>query len=132
MRLLISTTLIGILITLSWAAATFSPEAKKAKYLQLGQTYFDRGNTGEALIEFKNVVQLDPKNADTHYRLALTYLKLGGRQIFRCIQRTEPNSGAGQDEPRRPAQAGALYLLANEPAKARKQADMSWCRTTKY
>jgi len=44
MRLLISTTLIGILITLIVGGCDrFSPEAKKAKYLQLGQTYFDKG-----------------------------------------------------------------------------------------
>ena len=31
----------------------------------------------EALLEFKNVAQIDPENADAFYRLALTYLKLG-------------------------------------------------------
>jgi Tfp pilus assembly protein PilF len=79
MRHLISTTLIGILITLILGGCDwFSPESKKATHLKQGQAYFDKQQYREALIEFQNVVQLDPKVADTHYRLALTHLKLGG------------------------------------------------------
>src|ERR1700693_4973764 len=79
MRLIISTTLIGLLITLLMGGCDwFSPESKKAKHLERGQTYFDKGQYSEALIEYKNVVQLDPQDADTHYRVALTHLKLGG------------------------------------------------------
>jgi len=44
MRLVISTTLIGRLITLIVGGCDqFSPESRKAKHLELGQTYFDRG-----------------------------------------------------------------------------------------
>ena len=127
MRLVISTTFIGmILITLIVGGCDrFSPESKKAKHLQLGQTYFDKGQYNEALIEFKNVVQLDPKNADPHYRLALTYLKLGGTQnlqgAFAELSRT-----VELDKTNRDAQLklGELYLLGNEPAKALEQADI--------
>lgn len=126
MRHVISTTLIGILITLLVGGCDrFSPEAKKAKHLERGQTYFDKGQYSEALIEFKNVVQLDPKDAGTHYRLALTHLKLGGttnlQGAFAELSRT-----VELDKTNRDAQLklGELYLLGNEPAKAREQADI--------
>ena len=32
----------------------------------------------EAAIEYRNVLQFDPKNAAAHYKLALSYLKIGG------------------------------------------------------
>ena len=127
MQLLISTTFIGIiLITLTVGGCDrFSPESKKAKHLEQGQTYFDKGQYSEALIEFKNVVQFDPKDAATHYRLALTYLKLGGmtnlQGAFAELSRT-----VELDKTNRDAQLklGELYLLGNEPAKAREQADI--------
>jgi len=55
-----------------------SPEAKKARHRERATSYFEKGQYHEALIEYKNVAQLDPKDADAHYQLALTYLKLGG------------------------------------------------------
>src|SRR5918998_4806513 len=56
----------------------FSPEAKKETHRQRGLAYFEKGQFQEALIELKNLIQIDPKDADGHYRLALTYIKLGG------------------------------------------------------
>ena len=55
-----------------------SPEAKKAKHRERAISYFEKGQYQEARIEYQNVVQIDPKDARSHYRLALTYLKLGG------------------------------------------------------
>ena len=126
MRHLISATFIGILITLIVGGCNqLSPESKKAKHLERGQSYFDKGQYSEALIEYKNVVQLDPKAADAHYRLALTHLKLGGttnlQGAFAELSRT-----VELDKTNRDAQLklGELYLLGNEPAKAREQADI--------
>src|SRR5512137_631911 len=76
----------------SWAAMTltcalivfvgvgcdwFSPEAKKAKHRERAISYFEKGQYQEARIEYQNVVQIDPKDADAHYRLGLIYMKLG-------------------------------------------------------
>src|SRR5262249_2708172 len=126
MRQVISTTVIGILITLIVGGCDrFSPESKKARHLELAQTYFDKGQYSEALIEFKNVVQLDPKDAGTHYRLALTHLKLGGTtnlqgafaELSRTVELDKTNGDAQ-------LKLGELYLLGNEPAKAREHADI--------
>lgn len=60
-----------------------SAEEKKAKHQERGRAYFDEGKYQEALIEFKNVVQLDPKNAKAYHQLALIHLKLGGMPDLR-------------------------------------------------
>ena len=103
-----------------------SPEAKKAKHRDQALSYFEKGQYHEALIEFKNVTQIDPKDADVHYRLVLTHLKLGGttnlQGAFAKLSRT-----VELDKTNRDAQLklGELYLLGNGPAKAREQADIA-------
>ena len=126
MRHFTSVSLLGILITLILGGCDgFSPESKKAKHLQRGQASFDKQEYREALIEFQNVVQLDPRDADTHYRLALTHLKLGGatnlQGAFAEFSRTVELDKTNRDAH---LKLGELFLLGNEPAKAREQADM--------
>ena len=102
-----------------------SPEAKKTKHRERATSYFGKGQYQEAIIEYKNLAQLDPKDADAHYRLALTYLKLGGltnlQQAFAEISRTVELDKTNQDAQ---LKLGELYLLGNEPAKAREQAEI--------
>jgi tetratricopeptide (TPR) repeat protein len=102
-----------------------SPEAKKAKHLERAATYLEKGQYQEAIIEYKNVAQLDPKDADAHYRLALAYLKLGGRTnlqgAFVELKRSTELDNTNQDAQ---LKLGELYLLGNEPNKARQQADI--------
>ena len=51
-------------------------EAKKLEtHYKKAQVYLDEGKTNEAVIEFRNVIQLDPKHADARYQLGLIYLK---------------------------------------------------------
>ena len=125
MRHLTSVSLLGILIPLIVGCDGFSPDSEKAKHLQQGQTYFEREQYREALLEFQNVAQLDPKDANSHYRLALTYLKLGGttnlQGAFAEFSRTVELDKTNQDAH---LKLGELFLLGNEPAKAREQADM--------
>jgi len=126
MRALISTTFISILLTLIMSGCDWlSPESKKAKHLEQAKAYFEKGQYREAVIEFKNVVQLDPKDAEAHYRLALTQLKLGGMANLQGAF-AELNRTVELDKTNRDAQLklGELYLLGNEPAKAREHAKM--------
>ena len=126
MRRLTSITLLGIAVTLILGGCDrFSPESQKPKHLQQGQAYFDTQQYREALIEFQNVVQLDPKDAEAHYRLALIHLKLGGtanlQDAFAELSRTVEMDKTNRDAH---LKLGELFLLGNEPAKAREQADM--------
>ena len=102
-----------------------SPEAKKAKHEARATGYFEKGQYQEAIIEYKNVAQLDPKDAGAHYHLALTYLRLGGltnlQQAFVELSRTVELDKTNHDAN---LKLGELYLLGNEPKKAREQADI--------
>ncbi len=62
---LIKTTLVSAI-----AVAVIScggAEERKVKYLEKGKAYIEEQNYDKALIEIKNVLQIDPKFADAHY-----------------------------------------------------------------
>jgi tetratricopeptide (TPR) repeat protein len=102
-----------------------SPEAKKAKHRERGVAYFEKAKYAEALIEYKNVLQIDPKDGDAHYRLALTYMKMGGltnlQQAFAELSKTVELDAKNSDAQ---LKLGEMYLLAKEPGKARERADI--------
>ena len=121
---------LGILVVLMFALSlagcdAVSPEAKKVKHRDRGMAYYDKGQYQEALIEFKNVVQIDPKDADGHYRLALTFLKIGGLQnlqaAFGELTKTVELDQTNQDAQ---IKLGEMYLLSQQPAKARERAEI--------
>ena len=45
-------------------------EERKAAYLEKGKVYLEEGNLDKAKIEFKNVIQIDPKYAEAYYYMA--------------------------------------------------------------
>jgi tetratricopeptide (TPR) repeat protein len=53
------------------AAACAPPEERVASYIAEAQRYFDEGDYQKARLEARNAVQLDPKNANARYVLAL-------------------------------------------------------------
>ena len=44
-------------------------EERKAKYLERGKAYFEEENYDKARVEFKNVLQIDPKSAAPYFYL---------------------------------------------------------------
>jgi tetratricopeptide (TPR) repeat protein len=57
-----------------------TPEQKKARFLATGNQLLKNKGYQRAVLQFKNAVQLGPKDADAHYGLAQAYLALGGFQ----------------------------------------------------
>ena len=57
--------LIASLISVLFACG--GKEERKAVYLEKGKAYLEQGNLKKAKIEFKNVLQIDPKFAQGHY-----------------------------------------------------------------
>ena len=108
-------------VSCDWA----SPGAKKSQHLERAGNYAEKGQYQEALLEYRNVVQADPNDGDAHYRLALVHLKIGGLSNLQAAF-SELNRALELDKTNRDAQLklGELYLLGNEPAKARKQAEI--------
>jgi len=62
------------------AAACTSAEDRKAAYLKRGIELFEQEQYEKARLEFKNVLQIDPKDLEARYRLAETQEKLGDYQ----------------------------------------------------
>src|SRR5512141_2854055 len=72
-----------------------SKEAKMERHWKKGEQYFSENKPREAVLEYKNVLQLDPKHIKAHYKLGLTYLRMGLiREGFSEISKTvELDSG---------------------------------------
>ena len=47
-------------------------EGRKAKYMERGKVYLEQENYDKARVEFRNVLQIDPKHAEAYYLLGLT------------------------------------------------------------
>lgn len=67
------------LFTLLLVAATAckSKEARREDHRARGVAFLAQGKTEEGAIELKNLLQLDPRDADAHRRLAEVYMKGG-------------------------------------------------------
>jgi tetratricopeptide (TPR) repeat protein len=66
--------LIGLALLLLAVAACQSDEEKAAEHIERGDAYVEQEAWGEAIIEYKNVLQIDPNNGEVHYKLAKAYL----------------------------------------------------------
>jgi tetratricopeptide (TPR) repeat protein len=65
------------------------PNVRKQKYFESGQRYFEKAKYREAAIQYSNAIQVDPRFADAHYHLGLTYLRLGEpNRAYQELQRT--------------------------------------------
>jgi tetratricopeptide (TPR) repeat protein len=66
------------------AACSSDPNKEKRAYLTSGDKYSQRGKYQEAVIQFRNAIQIDPKFGEAHWHLARAYLSLGnGEAAFR-------------------------------------------------
>ena len=57
------------------AGCSRDPNVRKQKYLQSGEKYLSKGKLNEAIIEFRNALEIDPRFAAAHYQLAHAYLR---------------------------------------------------------
>src|ERR1700694_5358703 len=61
---------IAISVSLLLSACARDPQKAKAKYLAEGQKYMKKGQYGDASVEFRNALRLDPRFVDAYYQLA--------------------------------------------------------------
>src|SRR5438552_903698 len=66
------------------ASCSRDPNVIKARYLQNGNRYFEKGKYKEASIMYRTALQKDARFGEAYYRLALTDLKM--EQPFAAIQ----------------------------------------------
>ncbi len=74
-RLLLLCCVIAALLT----GCSRDPNVRKQKYFDSGEKYFAEGKYREAVIQYLNAVQIDPRFAQAHYQLSQSYLKLGDK-----------------------------------------------------
>src|SRR5580658_5136376 len=67
-QITVAMALIGPIVLLGSCAK--DPQKAKAKYLAAGQNYMKNGKYGDAVIEFRNALRLDPRFVDAYYQLA--------------------------------------------------------------
>src|SRR3569832_1505996 len=119
----ISIRFLAVLILIGMISCA-SAASKKEGHYKKGIDYAARGQFPEAAVEFKNVIQLDPNDANAKYQLGLVYLKIGGLanvqnafKLFTEAVEKQPDLIDAQ------AKLGSLYLVSNAIGKAREKAD---------
>ncbi len=96
-------------------------EARVAEHLSRGSAYQKDGDYAAAIIEYKNVLQIDPNNATAHWGLAKGYL--ANQQIpegfweLRETVRLDPDNQDARE------QLSQLLLIGGDPDEALVQAE---------
>ena len=96
-------------------------EERKAKYLERGKAYFEEQNYEKAAVEFKNVLQIDPKTAAPYYYLGrIAEQDQEWRQAFGYYGKAVELDPELIDAR---IHLGRFYLLAGDMEKSSEQAD---------
>jgi tetratricopeptide (TPR) repeat protein len=69
-----------LMMTVFALSSCSSPEQKKSKFLAAGKQLLAKKDYPRSILQFKNAIQLFPKDAEAHYQLAQAYLAAGGIQ----------------------------------------------------
>ena len=137
--------LLAICLSLSPFLGCESDESRLAAHLERGDAYMEEEAYEEAIIEFRNALQLAPNNGAVHFSLSQSFLKLGavkeGFWELRETVRLDPSNHeaviqfsslsilAGELEealrgyPRSHAEAAAAEVVIGYTSKA----SPSWC-----
>ena len=112
--------IILVLFVLSLAGCGNSAETS-SDFVQSGNEYFKNGNLEKARVEYKNAIQIDPRQAEPYYRLALIDEEnKNWKQMFAnltTVEQLDPNHVDAQ------IKLGRLYLLGGKLDEATTRAD---------
>ncbi len=95
-----------------------SKEDKTAEHLEKARQYVEKNELKSAVIEFKNVIQLDPENDPAQYELGETYLKL--RDEERSIQAFQRAISINPENMKAQIKMGQIFLIIKQIGAARK------------
>jgi tetratricopeptide (TPR) repeat protein len=114
---------VAVLLAVSLAAAGCrkDPEFAKQEYLKSGDRYMASGKTAEAIVQYRNAIQQDPRFGEARLKLAEAYMKNG--DLARSYAEYIRAADLMPDDPKVQVQAGFLLLLNKrfEDAKSRAQ-----------
>ena len=97
-----------------------SPEATKARHLERGEKYFVKKDYKDAIIEYRNVLRIEPMNPIAIRRLGLAHYQTGAlRDAFPFLSKATELEPSNQDVR---VKLGTVYLVANRLDDARTHA----------
>lgn len=101
-----------------------SDEATKSQnYLEAGKQYFEDGDLDRAGIEFRNALQIDPKNTEARYYIALLAEErqnfADAFRAFEALSLDDPGNAAVQ------AKLGQYYVGVRDLEKAREKVGLA-------
>jgi tetratricopeptide (TPR) repeat protein len=97
-------------------------EDRKAVYMEKAKSSIETGDLDKARIELKNVLQIDPKDAEAYYQLGKVFeqQKEYRKAFGNYLKAEELNPDLLENQ----ARLGRIYLLlANQPEKAQEKID---------
>ena len=110
-----------VLILIVLLAGCGGAEDRKAAHMDKGNALVAEGNFEKARLEFKNVLQIDPKDIEARYALAQTLEKLqnwrGAAGHYLAIIEADPGNKKAL------SRMGQIYLLGRDVDKAAEMAD---------
>jgi Tfp pilus assembly protein PilF len=96
------------IIAVLFLSGCANPAEKRARFVETGKRFLDKKDYARAILQFRNAIQVAPKDAEGHYELALAYLGLGG--IQQAVG--ELNKAAQLDPKHLPTQLKLAELMA--------------------
>jgi tetratricopeptide (TPR) repeat protein len=112
---------VAVLVAVLVLAGCASPEERAAEYMKQAQAFYDAGDYVKAKLEAQNAAQIEPKNAQAHYLLALVAEQ---QQEFRpMVQRLLMAVDADPDLVPARVKLGSLYFFGQAYEQAQEQVD---------
>jgi tetratricopeptide (TPR) repeat protein len=97
------------------------PAVKKQQYFDSGNRYFDRGQYAEAIIEYRNAIEIDPRFGQARKRLAESYERTGN--VRGVLEETIRAADLLPTDVPVQLSAGNLLLAARKPEEALARAE---------
>ncbi len=111
--------MVGLALTLPLGGCG-GKEQRLAEHMKKGKEFYEKGDYDKARVEFKNVLQIDPKSAEGYYRFAeVEERQQSWQRAFAYYAKAvelDPNHLAAK------ARMGRLYLMAGDLDNADKAA----------
>ncbi len=114
----VSVLIVGALVV---AGCSWSPEARKQRFLESGDAYFRDGKFSEAAIQYRNAVQIDARFGAARLGLARSHEKLGDRR--RALAEYVRAADLLPDDRAAQVTAGNYLLSARRFDEAKARAD---------